>query len=314
MRRVAFLVLVLSPIALSSAAGTIQVDRIQTYDTGIRLLNGRSRIGADVKMTYLNFMGVVVDTQWQANLYINNIHNGSLLAGTGTLTFNTKVWSTSVEAYAGYDACYQGKAYAAAGGDVQQVGGNHVCTAPRPPSDPPPCDDDCQTPIVLSLHGGYRMTSPAEGVFFDIDGDGDTEQIAWTVPDDSVGFLALDRNGNGRIDSGAELFGNHTSLATGGVALNGFEALAELDSNHDGTIDAKDPSWRHLLLWIDTNHDGSSSTTELRSIPSSGVTAISTDYQRSGRKDRFGNEFRYKGEFRLAEAWRPCYDVYLVAN
>ena len=65
-------------------------------------------------------------------------------------------------------------------------------------------------------------------------------------------------------------------------------------------------------MWLDSNHDGVSDETELVSIPTSNVSAIRTDYQRSGKKDRFGNELRYKGEFRLGEAWRPCYDVFLV--
>ena len=156
------------------------------------------------------------------------------------------------------------------------------------------------------------MTSPADGVRFDIDADGTAEKIAWTEPDDNVGFLALDRNGNGTIDSGAELFGGSTMLTNGASAPNGFEALADMDSNRDGKLDASDPSWPNLLLWLDTNHDGSSTATELISIPSSGVSAISIDYQRSGKKDRFGNEFRYKGEFRLGESWRNCYDVFLV--
>ena len=318
MSRASFLTLILSFFALSTAAGTIQVDRIETYDTGVQLLNGRQKIGAIVKMTYLDFMGFVDDTQWQASLWINNIHNGSLLVGTGTQTFTTAVWSTSVEAYANYDICYQGKAYAAAGGDVKQVGGNHVCTAPRPPPEPPPCGDGgappCYTPIVLSLRGGYRMTSLADGVLFDIDADGIAEEIAWTEPNSNVGFLALDRNGNGRIDSGAELFGDSTMLTDGTRALNGFEALADLDSNHDARVNANDPAWQQLLLWLDTNHDGASDATELVSISTSGVSAISTDYKRSGKKDRFGNEFRYKGEFQLGDARRTCYDVFLVTD
>ncbi len=311
MRRALFL-LILFLSAPPSTAGTIEVNRIETYDTGVRLLNGRWKIGADVKMTYFNFLGDIATTTWETLLYINNIHNGSLLAGTGSQTFSAKIWTRSIEAYASYAACYQGKAYAAAGGDVKQVGGNHVCTDPRPLPEPPPCDDDCQSPIVLSLHGAYRMTSPSEGVRFDIDADGAAEEIAWTEQHSNVGFLALDRNGNGKIDSGAELFGNSTTLTTGALAMNGFEALADLDSNHDGRIDADDPSWRQLLLWIDADHDGSSTAAELVSIPASAVRAVSTEYRRSGKKDRFGNEFRYKSEFQLGDAWRPCYDVFLV--
>ncbi len=312
MIRVPLFALFLSLIAVSTAAGTIQYNYLETYDTGIRLANGRWKIGAEVSMTYLNFLGDVAEADWEAALWINNISNGSLLTGTGTQFFRSTRWKSSVEEYANFDACYQGKSYAKAGGEVIEVGGNHVCTGPRPPTDPPTCNDGCQTPIVLSLRGGYHMTSPADGVLFDIDADGTAEEIAWTEPNGNVGFLALDRNGNGTIDSGAELFGDSTMLTNGARALNGFEALADLDSNHDGRIDASDPAWQQLLLWLDTNHDGMSTAAEIVSIPSSGVSAISTDYQRSGKKDRFGNEFRYKGEFRLGEAWRTCYDVFLV--
>jgi hypothetical protein len=317
MSRAPILALIFFSFALSSSAGTIQYNALETYDTGNRLLNGRWKIGAHVSMTYRDIFGNVAPGDWTAELWINNISNGSRLAGTGLQIFRSANWNTSIEAYANFDACYQGKAYAAAGGDVQQVGGNHVCTAPRPPTDPPTCTDrsnpaNCYTPIVLSLRGGYHMTSPADGVRFDIDADGTAEKIAWTEPDGDVGFLALDRNGNGTIDSGAELFGGSTMLTSGSRAPNGFEALADMDSNRDGKLDASDPSWPNLLLWLDTNHDGSSTATELISIPSSGVSAISIDYQRSGKKDRFGNEFRYKGEFRFGESWRNCYDVFLV--
>lgn len=303
---------ILALFAFSATAGTIEWNYLRTEDTGFRLANGRWKISAEVKMTYRNFLGVISDTEWQANLYINNIHNGGLLVGTGTQTFTTDIWTSRVEGLAGFDACYQGKAFAAAGGDVKQVGGNHVCTAPRPPSEPPPCDDDCQSPIVLSLHGGYHLTSSADGVLFDIDADGIKESVAWTPPNSEVGFLALDRNRNGTIESGAELFGDSTTLSDGNLAANGFEALAELDSNRDGEIDANDPAWQNLLLWTDMSHDGSSQASELVPIRNSDVLAISTHYKPSGKKDRFGNEFRYAGEFRTPNAWRKCYDVFLV--
>ena len=309
--------LFLSLVTVSIAAGTIRYDSLVTYDTGFRLANGRWKIGAEVRMTYLNAQGDVAEGDWEAALWINNIHNGSLLVGTGTQYFTSTRWRASIEAYANFDVCYQGKSYAKAGGDVLEVGGNHVCTDPRPLTDPPTCPpgstaSNCSTPIVLSLRGGYRMTSPADGVLFDIDADGTPEQVAWTEPSGNVGFLALDRDGNGTIDSGAELFGGSTMLTDGTRALNGFEALADLDFNRDARIDASDPVWQQLQLWLDTNHDGASDATELVSISTTSVSAVSTDYKRSGRKDRFGNEFRYKGEFQLGEAWRPCYDVFFM--
>jgi hypothetical protein len=165
----------------------------------------------------------------------------------------------------------------------------------------------------MSFGGGYDLTSAADGVRFDIDADGTKERIAWTRQGTNVAFLAVDRDGNGVIDSGAELFGDSTRLRNGTFAVNGFEALADLDSNGDGRIDANDPAWQHLLLWFDTNHDGDSAAAELTRLPATRVRAISTEYQPSRRIDAFGNEFRYKGEFMLDERWRKCFDVFLVA-
>jgi hypothetical protein len=311
MSRLPLLIISILMAGSSTFAGTIQFDKLDTYDTGIRLANGRWKIGAQVQMTYLNFLGDVAPVDWEAELWINNVY-GSVLASTGPQFFRSTQWICNIQADANFAACYRGRSYAKAGGETQDVGGNYVCTDPRPPPDPPPCNEGCHTPLVLSLRGGYHMTSPAAGVSFDIDADGSAEEIAWTEPNGDVGFLAIDRNGNGRIDSGAELFGDSTTLTNGVRALNGFEALADLDSNHDARIDKKDSSWPYLLLWFDTNHDGSSAATELVPIGKSGVTAISTDCTSAGKKDAFGNEFRLKGEFLLNETWHKCYDVYLV--
>lgn len=237
-------------------------------------------------MTYINMFGTVASTQWEASLWINSV-DGGLLTTTGMQSFTNSRWKAAIEAVANYSTCYQGKSYATAGGDVKQVGGNHVCTDPRPVFDTPPCDDDCQSPIVLDPSGHYRMTSLIEGVHFDIDGDGVTEAIAWTQPDSATGFLAFDRNGNGAIDSGGELFGNNTRLADGSLASNGFDALTELDGNHDGRVDASDPAWWSLLFWRDANHDGVSASSELSPLAARGISTIRTDYKRSGRKDAF---------------------------
>lgn len=100
------------------------------------------------------------------------------------------------------------------------------------------CPGCCEySPIVISLQGDYRLTSMLDGVMFDIDADGTTEQVSWTALGSDVAFLALDRNGNRRIDGGAELFGD-------AAAANGWVALAQLDANGDGTIDARDARGR----------------------------------------------------------------------
>jgi hypothetical protein len=171
---------------------------------------------------------------------------------------------------------------------------------------------ECGSPIVLDLgEQAYRLTSVADGVHFDLRNNGTSGQIAWTRLGVDNAFLALDRNRNGRIDTGAELFGNYTRLQSGALAAHGFEALREMDDNHDSILDARDAGWIMLLLWIDRNHDGVSSPAELQPIASSVVTALEIDPQVSGRKDQWGNQFRYMAHFRLAQGRRSYYDVFL---
>jgi hypothetical protein len=122
--------------------------------------------------------------------------------------------------------------------------------------------------------------------------------MSWT--DRGEGVLVLDRNGNGKIDNGGELFGNATRLADGKRALNGYLALAELDSwlfggNSDGKIDAADAAFTDLRLWTDHNHDGVSQPEELAQLDHARVVGVSLDYKRSNRTDRYGNEFRFLG-------------------
>lgn len=104
-------------------------------------------------------------------------------------------------------------------------------------------------------------------------------------------WLALDRNGNGIIDDGGELFGSGTRLANGGYAPHGFAALAELDANDDGRIDANDPAFARLLLWGDTNANRASEPAELAPVASR-LHALSLNYERVPRCDARGNCIR----------------------
>jgi hypothetical protein len=161
------------------------------------------------------------------------------------------------------------------------------------------------------------LSSAEKGVYFDLDGNGVTDHVAWTAPNTQQAFLALDHDGSGRIDSGRELFGDHTPLSSGAVAKNGFEALAEYDDNHDGRIDDVDSIWRFLLLWFDTNHNGVSETAELLSIAESAVSSVDLNAHWTGRRDSYGNVFRYESTIRLrpktpssSQQTKPLYDIF----
>jgi hypothetical protein len=160
-----------------------------------------------------------------------------------------------------------------------------------------PEKDNC--PLLLDLgEPGIALTSAANGLAFDIDGDGVADRISWTAASAADAFIALDRNHNGSIDSGAELFGNATEQP-GSSIPNGFLALAVFDDaahggNGDGVISALDGVWGSLLLWTDRSHDGISQASELSPIASTGIAAIELQYKESGRRDRYGNIFRYR--------------------
>ncbi|QZX85032.1 calcium-binding protein [Metapseudomonas otitidis] len=148
------------------------------------------------------------------------------------------------------------------------------------------------SPIVLDLDGDGIETYGAEGqTLFDHDGDGNKHGSGWVKSDD--GLLVLDRNGNGTIDSGRELFGEHTLLANGQKARDGFEAMQAVDSNGDGKLDASDQVWADLRIWRDLNGDGISQANELKTLQETGIASISTNSD--GKKQALGNDNHIDG-------------------
>lgn len=189
-------------------------------------------------------------------------------------------------------------------------------------SDSCSCPDGVETsPIVIDVdHTGFSLTSPAGGVSFDVLGDGVPLQLAWIDSSSTNSFLALDRNGNGTIDNGRELFGNLTQQPPS-QSPNGFLALAEFDKpknggNADGKIDERDAVFLALRLWRDANHNGRSEPNELRSLAGL-LRGIDLDYRESKQTDQNGNQFRYRAKVydaRGVHGGRWAWDVFLMVQ
>ncbi|MGI2034674.1 DUF5801 repeats-in-toxin domain-containing protein [Rhizobium panacihumi] len=151
-------------------------------------------------------------------------------------------------------------------------------------------------PIVLDLdHNGFAFSSIDNGVSFDINADGHQDKVAWTSTD---GILAYDLDGNGKIDNGSELF---TPSFNGGHYASGLAALATLDSNGDGKIDAHDEAFSKLSIWIDANNDGVSDAGELSSLFDHAVSSISLEATVTNGLFEDGQAVLSQGHFTLTD-------------
>lgn len=203
----------------------------------------------------------------------------------------------------------EGDAIGASDEDEETTEEPAECTGARPTGclyDAVMCEDGAwvcaPTPLVLSFTGEAPAFAPAGWASFDLTGDGVSMVSDW--PTAATPWLTLDRDGDGRISDGTELFGSAVSLDDGSRARNGFEALAELDANADGRVDAADPRFTELGIWADSDADRVTDVGELR-LASTGavrVVSIELDYASIAVCDARGNCGVERARFTWADA------------
>jgi hypothetical protein len=174
----------------------------------------------------------------------------------------------------------------------------------------------CNTPLVLSFDGApvEYLTDRTHG--FDVNG-GASLVTDW--PTARTPWLAIDRDGNGNVDDGTELFGSMSPLPGGRRAPNGFAALRALDDNGDGRITADDPGFARLLVWADRDGDRRSAPGELSPAAALELVSIDLGFVVEPRCDARGNceveraSFRYRDAAGV-ERTGAVIDVHLAAQ
>jgi hypothetical protein len=155
-------------------------------------------------------------------------------------------------------------------------------------------------PLILDLNGnGLETVGLAANIHFDHDGDGVLTKTGWSGKHDAL--LVWDRNANGTIDTGAELFGDFTALPNGTLAPNGFAALAALDTNGDGILDAADPAFAELKLWRDASQDGVSQGGEFITLAEAGIVSLNLANTLKNLVIGNGNTLSREGSFTRAD-------------
>jgi len=149
-------------------------------------------------------------------------------------------------------------------------------------------------PLAIDLDGdGIETVGVNAGILFDHNADAIKTGTGWLKADDA--FVVLDRDGNGTIDSGRELFGVDTVVGTEPItgrtlyAADGFAALASLDANGDSLFDSADAQYANVRLWRDLNQDGISQTAELQGLADAGITALDLATRKATRTLPGGN-------------------------
>ena len=169
------------------------------------------------------------------------------------------------------------------------------------------------TPLILDLNGdGVTTVGLSAGVNFDLRGTGEVANVGWVSPQD--GFLVMDRNHDGIINDGRELFGEGTLLDGGVKAKDGYQALQAMDSNHDGVVDARDEHFGEIKVWNDANQDGVSQVTEVHSLGDLGIVALDATPEHTSVLDH-GNWIGLESSYTTSDGQTHAMaDVWLQIN
>jgi len=168
-------------------------------------------------------------------------------------------------------------------------------------------------PLVFDLDGDGITTVSLEesNAFFDLDNNGFAEKTSWVGAKE--GLLAYDKNGDGIINGGNELFGDRTLMKDSKtLASSGFTALAEYDNNKDGKIDSNDAIYTLLRIWQDSDGDGIASAGELKQLVDLGIVSIGLSYSNTGVTDGANNIQVRTGTFTLADGSTRMTGEYLL--
>ena len=168
-------------------------------------------------------------------------------------------------------------------------------------------------PLVFDLGGDGITTVSLEesNAFFDLDNNGFAEKTSWVGAKE--GLLSYDKNGDGIINGGNELFGDRTLMKDGKtLASSGFAALAEYDDNKDGKIDSNDVIYALLRIWQDSDGDGIASAGELRRLVDLGIVSIGLSYSNIGVTDSANNIQVRTGTFTLTDGSSRAVGEYLL--
>jgi hypothetical protein len=206
---------------------------------------------------------------YSANLAVGEViavYDGATKLGNAVINADTKTWSYQTTSNLSVAAHTITAKVETAGGTATATSSNFNLTL-------------LSSPLALDLNGdGVQTMGIEQGVQFDLLATGSAQNVGWL--DGQDGWLALDLDANGRIDSGAELLGSSTRLADGSLARDGWQALAQHDGNADGIIDARDEVFLDLKVWVDANSNGQTEAGELRTLAD--LQIVSLDLNHAG--------------------------------